>query len=209
MLPRGAPDDVYLMPARDRARIFLQGLLKFMALVLVAGGVGVALGMGLSQLSGENDPAAIEAGTDAQPAATISTATAVAPSAAATTTTTPPDPLAAIRVTVVDARLFTDGTPSGVEEQRGRMTVRTRVQNTGEEPVTLEPPTLRVGKVRIPADPAGAQFAVLEPGTSQTVTLRFALAAEATPKVVRDRRARILLAGQSVAMRVKVRRPVA
>jgi len=40
-----------------------------------------------------------------------------------------------------------------------------------------------------------------------TVTLRFALAGEATPKVVRDRRARILVAGRSLPVRVKVQAP--
>jgi hypothetical protein len=40
-----------------------------------------------------------------------------------------------------------------------------------------------------------------------TITLRFSLAGEATPKVVRDRRARILLAGRSLPIRVKVQAP--
>jgi hypothetical protein len=209
------------MPRGERVKIFLRGLLNLVALVLVAGGVGVALGMGLSALSGDEQPATSDLGggsttaTDAagEPPASTSTQasapveTATAPPA---TTTTAPAPAAErepVSVSVLDARLFTDATPSGRQEQRARVTVRVRAENTGDERVTLDPPVLRVGSVRIPADPAGAQFDPLEPGTNQTVTLRFALAGEATPKVVRDRRARILIAGQSLAMRVRVQAP--
>ena len=113
---------------------------------------------------------------------------------------------------VLDARLFTDATPSGAREQRARVTVRIRGENSGAAPVTLERPLLRVGNVRIETDAdagalPGSQFAPLQPGLPQTVTLRFSLTGEATPKIVRDRRARVLIAGRSLAMRVKVRTP--
>jgi hypothetical protein len=117
----------------------------------------------------------------------------------------PPSPFAQVRVSVLDARLFTDATPSGRQEQRARVTVRVRTENAGAERVTLDDPRLRVGSVRVPVDAGGAQLDALAAGASQTVTLRFALEGEATPKLVRDRRARILIAGQSLAMRVKVR----
>ncbi len=206
------------MPRGPRVKIFLRGLLNLAALVVVAGGVGLALGMGLSALSGSDEPAATDLGggsttatgaasappvTTATAAATVPAATTTAPPAT-TTTTTEPEPVSA---SVLDARLFTDATPSGRQEQRARVTVRVRAENAGEERATLDPPVLRVGSVRIPADPAGAQFGPLGPGTNQTVTLRFELTGEATPKVVRDRRARILIAGQSLAMRVKVQAP--
>lgn len=195
-----------------RGSNFARDLAKLAALVLVAGGIGLVLGTVLAQLSDDGGPAAIGAGTGPQPAATTSTATAVArPPATATATATtpgaPPHPLDSVRVTVLDARLFTDAPPSGGQEQPARMTVRIRAENAGDERVTVEVPTLRVGKVRIPADAAGARFDPLPAGAGQTVTLRFALDGEATPKVVRDRRARILIAGQSLAMRVKIRAP--
>jgi len=199
---------------------------KFLALVLVAGGVGVALGMVL--VSADNAPsggagAAASAATATDetqtpptaPANAVSTAPPVAtvPVTTPPTTTAPvaaPDPLDEVRLSVLDARLFTDETPSGAREQRARVTVRIRAENSGAEPVTLERPLLRVGSVRIPTDPdadalPGSQFAALRPDVPQTATLRFSLAGEATPKVVRDRRARVLIAGQSLAMRVKVR----
>lgn len=209
------------MQRGPRVKSFLRGLLNLVALVLVAGGVGVALGMGLSALSSSDGPAATDLGggsttateaASAPPVTTSSDAFAPVPAETttappATTTTAPrpePEPVSA---SVLDARLFTDATPSGRQEQRARVTVRVRAENAGDEPATLDPPVLRVGSVRIPADPAGAQFDPLEPDTNQTVTLRFELAGEATPKVVRDRRARILIAGQSLAIRVKVQAP--
>ena len=120
-----------------------------------------------------------------------------------------PAPAGQLRVQILDARLFTDGRPSGVQEQRARMTVRIRVSNPGSRSVTLGVPALRVGSLRIATDSerADARIAALPPGTEQTVSLRFALAGAATPKVVRDRRARVLIAGQSVATRVRVRGP--
>jgi hypothetical protein len=112
-----------------------------------------------------------------------------------------------VRVSVLDARLFTDSTPSGRNEPRARVTVRIRAENRGSRRVTLDPPTLRVGSVRIPLDPDGDRFAPLAPGADMTVTLRFELAGRATPKVVRDRRARILVADRSLPVRIKVQEP--
>ena len=208
-------------------KIFLHGLVRLVALVVVAGGIGVALGMGLSALSADEQPAATggDAGATVQtqfdgvepttgptqataplPAATT-TATATAPEVPAATSTTPSASsgrFAQVRVSVLDSRLFTDSTPSGSEEQRSRVTVRIRAENRGFDRVTLDAPTLRVGSVRIPADPDGDRFAPLQAGKDVTVTLRFELAGEATPKVVRDRRARILVAGRSLPIRIRV-----
>jgi hypothetical protein len=157
---------------------------------------------------------------DAAPTATTSPAGATTATAAtateqpvvpttATTPVAPPNPIAQVRVKVLDARLFTDETASGRRQQRARVTARIRAENVGSTRIALTRPALRIGSVRVPTD-AGAPDARLDPlgaGAAQTVTLRFALAGEATPKIVRDRRARILIAGQSVAIRVKLREP--
>ena len=217
MLPRT------VMARGERVQRFLRGLAKFIALVLVAGGIGVALGMGLSELAEDDEPAATSPQTTSDTAATPTTApaapaTAPAPTPTSTSTVAsvastgttaspPPSPAPRVRISILDARLFTDATPSGRREQRARVTVRTRADNTGAQRARLDPPTLRVGSVRIRADPAGARFDALGAGASQTVTLHFSLAGAATPKVVRDRRARLLIAGQSLALRVKVRAP--
>ncbi len=210
------------MPRRGRPRLFLVGLTKFLALVLVAGGVGVALGMGLTQVSADNEPAGGGSATgDGATSTAITTTTPPAPVPAApaptSSTTTPPittapsvapKPLAQVRLSVLDARLFTDETPSGAREQRARVTMRIRAENAGTARVTLQRPILRVGSVRVPADSdartPGSAFEPLAAGSKQIVTLRFSLAGEATPKVVRDRRVRVLVAGQSLATRVKV-----
>jgi len=196
-----------------RSRRFLLGLIRFLALVTVAGGIGVALGMVLARVSDNKAPAGAvgaRTGTAAPPAA------AAAPVATAPTTATAPsvapDAQAEVRLSVLDARLFTDDTPSGAREQRARVTVRIRAENAGAGSVTLARPILRIGSVRIATDPdaeglPGSRFAALRPRVAQTVTLRFSLAGEATPKVVRDRRARVLIAGRSVPMRVKLRAP--
>jgi hypothetical protein len=209
------------MPRGERLKLFLRGLIKFLALVVVAGGIGVALGMGLSKLAEDAEPAGttetVTGAAAAPPApagpppapATTATTTSTTTSTTATTATTPseppPTPPPPIRVSVLDARLFTDATPSGRREQRARVTVRVRTENRGSERVTLAGPRLRVGSVRVAVDAGGAQLGALAAGASQTVTLRFALSGEATPKLVRDRRARILIAGQSLPMRVRVR----
>ena len=199
-----------------RSRRFLLGLIRFLALVTVAGGIGVALGMVLTKVSDDKAPAgAVGARTQtaappgAAPAPAATTATSPATTTAPTAT---PDTLGQVRLSVLDARLFTHETPSGAREQRARVTVRMRAENAGGESVTLARPILRIGSVRIATDPdaeglPGSRFAALRPGVAQTVTLRFSLAGEATPKVVRDRRARVLIAGRSVPMRVKLRAP--
>jgi len=199
-----------------RSRRFLLGLIRFLALVTVAGGIGVALGMVLSKVSDDKAPAgAVGARTQtaappgAAPAPAATTATSPATTTAPTAT---PDTLGQVRLSVLDARLFTHETPSGAREQRARVTVRMRAENAGGESVTLARPILRIGSVRIATDPdaeglPGSRFAALRPGVAQTVTLRFSLAGEATPKVVRDRRARVLIAGRSLPMRVKLRAP--
>ena len=175
--------------------------MKFVAVVVVAGGVGVALGMALAKVAGEYEPATdVGAGTTADSGATTAMRLGARGS-----------PLAQVRVRILDARLFTDETPSRRQERRARMTVRIRSENTGSRRVTLPGPILRVGSVRVPADAAAdaprGQVDPLAAGKAQTVTLRFSLAGEATPKVVRDRRARIVIAGRSVAARVKVEAP--
>lgn len=224
MLRRGAANEPKLMPRGNQLKSFLRGLARLLALVVVAGGIGVALGMGLSALSADEQPTGTGGGAGApeldaaetttgstQATASVppETTTATAPSvpAATATTTTPSAPtgrFAQVRVSVLDSRLFTDSTPSGREEQRSRVTVRIRAENRGFDRVTLDTPTLRVGSVRIPVDRGGDGFTPLAPGTDMTVTLRFELTGEATPKVVRDRRARILVAGRSLPVRIRV-----
>jgi pyruvate/2-oxoglutarate dehydrogenase complex dihydrolipoamide acyltransferase (E2) component len=216
-------------PRRQRVKLFLGGLGKLIALVVVAGGVGVALGTALSKVSSDDatataDVAAENTGPDdtfsttpTQTAQALPPATTTTSAAQSTATTSPPtttpkpqsNRFADVRVDVLDARLHTDDAPSGNAAQNARVTVRVRADNGGSRRLQLDPPSLRIGSVRVPVDTnanAGG-FDPLPAGAGQTVTLRFSLAGEATPKLVRDRRARLFVAGRSVAIRIKIRRP--
>lgn len=224
------------MPRRERARLFLRGLVKFVALVAVAGGCGVAIGYGLSRLSGEDDLASPVAtgGTQTQtsrPPAQAQTqtqtqrATPVAPTAttppADTTTTTvatgatstqPTGVFAEVRVRILGAILRPAGTPDGQARRRARLTMRVQAINEADEAVTIGRPVVAVGKVRIgtdtAADTADAQLGELAAGTTKAATLRFELAGEATEKITIDRRARVNIAGRSLPFRLTVGAPV-
>ena len=195
-----------MTPQGARAAFFLRSLLKLLAIVLIAGALGFALGTGLSTLSEQSDPGAPAAGTEtATPPATTSTATVASSSPAPPTQTTAPQsaspsPLAQVRVSVLDARMFTDSTPSGRRRQSARVTVRLRAANAGAQRVKLRRPILRVGSVRIhagpTAGPSGAQFKPLGAGAQAdrdaAVLARGRGDAEARPRPSReapDRRA--------------------
>ena len=82
----------------------------------------------------------------------------------------------------------------------------TTVAATPEGGLVADGPVVRLRRSSASESPNVGSCAA---GEMQTVTLRFALAGEATAKVVRDRRARIFVSGRSVPMRVKVRAPAA
>jgi hypothetical protein len=200
------------MPRRERTRRFVSALAELVAMMLVLSAVGAALGIGISALSRDSETATpeVDGGTTSSATATA-TATATIASARSIAKSAAVNPVVYLRVKVLDARLFTDDAPSGTQEQPARMTVRIRVSNPGSERVTVDAPVLAVGSVRIPTDPGaervGSRFDPFPAGAQQTVTLRYALAGKATPKVVRDRRARLLIAGRSVTTTVSVRGP--
>ena len=144
------------MPSRrERARLFVRGLVKFVALVAVAGGCGVAIGYGLSTLSDDENVAGTVAsgdslttttptGTPTQPATTATTppptSTTTTPEPAVTTTatvrttattTTPAGPLARFRCASSGAILRPAGTPDGQQRRRARLTMRVQAVNPG------------------------------------------------------------------------------
>jgi len=194
-----------VVPRRDRSKTLLIGVTRGLALLVVAGGVGAALGIVLSNLSSDDQPAPSfgSAGTTASGADTGATRTQ--------TTTAPSRPGSEqVGVRVLGAVLRSAGEPSGVTPQDGELVMRVRIENRGSRSVTIEPPVLRIGSVRTPLDPETLTLATifgrLSAGATKAVTLRFQLTGEATPKATRDRRARIEVAGQSVALRIKVDR---
>jgi hypothetical protein len=211
------------MTDRRRGRSFVRGLLKLLALVAVAGGAGAAIGMGLVALSGDDGlsaPAPSTAPVATAPAptgiatlATRTTATLATSPPRTTTTTTPRPPASsAPGLRILGAVLRPSGTPSGRRRQRARLVMRVRARNGGPRAVTLDTPILRIGSVRTrpdgAANPRDAPFGTLAAGEAKSVTLRYELSGDATPKVTRDRRARLDVGTRSVALRVKVGGPI-
>jgi len=234
MLPR-------TMAPRERVGLLLVRAVKFVAIVAVAGSIGVALGFALTKAADDDGATPVggapQAGTTATtanrpgPGATTPTRTAAAPAApptttrpapaattttpASTSTTAAPDagPFANVEVRVLGAVLRPAGTPSGQRRRRSRLTMRVRAENRGGRAVGVELPVLRVGSVRIRPDSntltAESQFGQVAAGGAKAVTLRFELVGDATVKAIRDRRARIEMAGRSQPLRITIGDPIA
>lgn len=205
-----------MAPRQPRARAFLRGLIRFVALIAVAGGTGVALGAGLSQLADED---AVAPGVSDAPTSGSTVLTGVATSVApnpppppATATTTTAGALGQVDVRVLGAILHPAGTAEGKRRRRARLTMRVQAINESGSTVTIATPVLAVGSVRIRTDAAAETAATrlgeLAAGETKTVTLRFELQGEATEKVTIDRRARVVIAGRALAFRLTVGAPV-
>lgn len=209
------------MAGGQRGHAGVRGLLKLVALVGVAGGTGVGIGLGLAQLS-DNELAVPAPGTATSAAARPAAAATVAsrtttrqttsPSGPVTSTTPAASPSAQVDVRILGAILRPAGQRSGRQRQRARLIMRVRARNGGAKAVTLDDPILRVGSVRIRLDananPPETRLGTLAADETKSVTLRYELAGDATPKVTRDRRARIDVGAQSVPLRVKVGAPL-
>lgn len=183
------------MPRRERARLLLRGLAKLLAVVLVAGAVGVLLGIGLSKLTGDDKAPA--------PAAPPSTGTTTsADPTRPRTTSVPAAPLAKVRVRILGAVLHAASSPSGTRRQRARLAVRVRAENTGTTTVTLARPTLTAAGISIKTDPQAdaltTNFGPLAAGETQTVTLRFETAGAQTAALASERRGQLRIAGRTL-----------
>ena len=197
----------------------LRGLLKLMVLVVATGAVGAGLGFGMAAITGDDDPpgAVVDPPTTAERSSpTVARSvptTRVAPSVptASTRAQTPPDQLKQVRVSVISAVLRPAGRPAGQRRRRARLGVRVKVENRGTERVALERPSLLAARQRIPTDPAadnlGARLGPIDAGETVDVTLRFETAGAVTGQLTTQQRARILIAGRSRPIAVKVGLP--
>jgi hypothetical protein len=177
--------------------LLLRGLAKLLVVVLVAGAAGALLGIGLSELTGDDKPAA--------PVAPVAPNTGTATSAAAApaqTQTASAAALAKVRVRVFGAVLHVAGTPSGTQRQRARLAVRVRVHNTGTTTVTLARPTLTAAGVSVKTDPRAdtpaTSFGPLAAGATQTVTLRFETAGALTAALTSEHRGQLRIGGRTL-----------
>jgi cytoskeletal protein RodZ len=212
-----------MMHRRERARLLLRGLAKLLAVIVVAGLIGVGLGIALSKLSGDDDPVAPATTVPAQ-STTTTAAPAPAPVPAATTTTptrttttpttpppSPPSPAPRpaadqIEVTVRFAVLQLATTPSGKRRNRARLGVQVTVRNRGSQRVTLPRPSLLAARQRIPTNPAadarGGRLGPIPARQTRRVTLQFETAGAVTRQLTTKRKARVLIGGRSSTVTV-------
>jgi hypothetical protein len=170
-------------------------LAKLVAVVVVAGVVGVGLGVALSTLSGgDDDPS--------PPATSGTTATARATTSVPATTTPAASPADdSIEVTVGRAVLHLASTPSGKARNRARLGVRVTVRNRGTRRVVLPRPSLLTPRQRIASNPAadagGSRLGPIAAGQTKSVTLQFETAGAVTRQLTTQRRARVLVGAHS------------
>ena len=199
-----------MMPRRERARLLLRALAKFVAVVVVAGGVGMALGIAISELTGEDDPRA----TISPDATTTRQATTSAGSDRPTTSTpaTSQDPFAQVNVTVRLAVLHPAATAAGTSRQRARLGVRVKLENPSTQRVVLPRPSLLAARQRTPMnaldDGARTQLEPLDAGETVDVTMQFETAGAVTRELTTQKRARLLVGGRSSPVTVTVGTPV-
>lgn len=98
-----------MMPRQERARLLLRGLGKFLAVIVVAGGMGTLLGIGISKLSSDDEPQAAIAPATTSPTPGPGAGAAVSDATASTPAPASQDPLS---VTVLSAVLHPATTPS-------------------------------------------------------------------------------------------------
>ena len=194
------------MHARRTSRAnLLRGLGKLVAVGALAGGGGLALGLGISHLSGNTvastPPPARIASTTTQPAA---------PAAASPAPQAAPDQ---VSVRVVSAVLHPAATAFGLQRQRGRLIVQIVARNQGTQRVTPTRPALLAAGVATRtdahADAPGTRLAPIAAGASEKVALQFEVAGAVTAQLTGQRSARILVAGRLVPISVVVGPPVA
>jgi hypothetical protein len=219
------------MPLNVRLRLLLRGLGKLIAVIALAGAVGVGLGFGLSALAGDDSTRgstgrskASEATATTREKATgraatttesKTTASSVAHAQPTTTHTTTGGQRGAstVRVQVVSAVLHPAITPSGRRRNRAGLAVHVRVTNRGSRRrVIILRPVLVSGGVRVLTDPhtdtAATKRRTLDPAATADVTLRFEIAGAVTTRVRRQRRVRVIVAGRNVIASVIRGRPL-
>ena len=169
--------------------------------MLIAVVAGTGLGVGIAALSRDSND---DAPPGSQTAGGSSTAATGPPAGPAS----PGD----LRVRVLGAILHPAGTELGQQRRRARVTVRVTAANRGDRRVTPERPTLLVAGERVQTDASAdsprTHLSDVAPGETAAVTLRFETAGDVTTTLTRERRARMLLAGQTRSFGVKISAPI-
>jgi len=188
-----------MKPRRQRTWSLLRLLAKFLAVVIIAGGLGTALGIGLSKVTSRGEAAEVKAAPTTTAAPTPRTTAAAAPRDG-------------LRVRVISAVLHPATTASGVRRRRARLGVSVLVENLGDEAVAVARPSLLAARQRIPtnslADGAGTHLEPIGAGKTVRVTLRFETAGRVTDQLRKRKRARILVGRRSLPITVNLGSPV-
>lgn len=191
----------------------LGGLVKLVAVLLIAGLGGLAIGTALG-VGGNEEPVSVSGEPPAAPAPREPEATSTTPAddETRTTTTAPEKPANDVQVRVISAILHPASSPSGRSRKRARVSVHVRVTNRGSRRFAPKRSVLVSAGKRLSTDPAQdtaeTQLGSLAPGETADVTLRFETAGEVTQRLRDDLRARLLIAGKTLSATVKVGSPV-
>lgn len=183
--------------------LFLK-LLKFLAVVVVAGVVGAALGAALAKLTSQDDHPPIA--PDTMSATTTATSTAADTTATSTQSRTDSP---TTRVQILSAVLYPARTARGRARQRARVVVGVRLTSPSTDTLPAQAPVLIVGASRVRADPraadaAGTLLRPLAPRETATGELRFETTGSVTQRLAMHRRARLSIAQRTVNVKIRI-----
>ena len=184
------------------------------AVVVVAGVGGLAMGRALAKLSSDIEVSSTPTSSSraASSAATTKITTATTPADKRPASTPARKPATDVRVRIVSAILHPASTASGKRRSRARLSVHVRVTNRGSRRISPARPLLISGDARVKTDrnqdTAETHLGALDPGDTGDVTLRFEIAGVVTQRVQQELRARLTIAGRTTSATVKVGNPV-
>lgn len=125
----------------------------------------------------------------------------------------PRPPAEGVRVSVLSADLQRAVSRSGRRRHRARLSVHVRVTNLGPRRIADVKPVLLARRARVRPDPfargtTGSLLRPVPPRFTAGGTLRFETAGAVTGRLVTTRRAQLQIAGQTVALTIRVLRTV-
>jgi hypothetical protein len=148
-------------------------------------------------------------GTPTTPARQSTSTTRTTHSTPTQTTASSPALAPTPHVQVLSALLCPATAASEQARTQAQVTIRVRVTNRGSGKLAARAPRLLVGAARIGSEPAasgaaGALGKALAPGASATGTLQFQTSGTVTQRLTGQRRARLGIAGRTVAVPIEI-----
>lgn len=196
-----------LAGVRTDPRMLLRGLVKFVAVVVVAGLAGAGIGIALAELSG-NDGASEPLLPATSQRASTSTGRTATTTSTATSTTAAKAVYRVPRVQIAAAQL------GPVSESTGRalVAVRVRVTNRGNRPLTIKTPALLSGQDEVPLgssarDAAGALLRPIDSGATAAGVLRFTAPSDIAQRLTANPGARLRIQNRVVVLKLTTQEP--